>query len=552
MPPYLPKVRRNSLPTTSTTGDDNEDDPNIVLPETHYADLANEIISKANKMQSTLQDSTLVSRPHSSMTSTCSNSDYSEFSDSMISRTRTPSVCSSVQSLKQPKIYESLSDIRSFELGGSKTTAITDAIVYMIAKDNMPLSTTEKPGFIYFLNKAAPLYKIPSRKTVTSLIKNKYEVLSSLVKSKLSGIQFMTITADIWTNIVNTTSYLELADSHTSEHISDWFEKLLKDWGVSKEQVLTVVTDNVIASDELRKVCEFKLKQSVPTRWNSVYYMIEMFLLCSNHIASILITNSRGPSMLSATEIDIAREINIVLKPFEVVTKELCGEKYITGSTVIPLIHCLLKKCEKININNSVALQLKSALLENLQRRFGRMEELQNLTISTLLDPRFKTLHLNNPLETSKAIRTVRLKIIDLKTNSSDSNVSNKDSSDDDTERADSLWSFHNELVSKKASENSEDNNERMPTDLKHFLNQPTISLNENIIKFWNVHKTMYPHIAKVAEPYLSIVATSVPSERLFSKAGNIMSAKRNRLKGEKLQHLLFLSSLNLDDWHLK
>jgi len=226
--------------------------------------------------------------------------------------------------------------------------------------------------------------------------------------------------------------------------------------------------------------------------------------------------------------------------------------KYITGSTVIPLIHCLLKKCEKININNSVALQLKSALLENLQRRFGRMEELQNLTISTLLDPRFKTLHLNNPLETSKAIRTVRLKIIDLKTNPSDSNVSNKDSSDDDTERADSLWSFHNELVSKKASENSEDNNERMPTDLKHFLNQPTISLDENIIKFWNVHKTMYPHIAKVAEPYLSIVATSVPSERLFSKAGNIMSAKRNRLKGEKLQHLLFLSSLNLDDWHLK
>lgn len=280
----------------------------------------------------------------------------------------------------------------------------------------------------------------------------------------------MTITADIWTNIVNTTSYLgmtvhflntsklslenvtigilELADSHTSQHISEWFEKLLKDWGISKEQVLTVVTDNgsnilnavkktfgkekhlpcfahtlnlvtqrplnelsdvqniiskiktivtffkhsVIASDELRKVCEFKLKQSVPTRWNSVYYMIERFLLCSNHIASILNTNSRGPSMLSATEIDIAREINIVLKSFEVVTKELCGEKYITGSTVIPLIHCLLKKCEQININNSVALQLKSALLENLQRRFGRMEELQNLTISTLLDPRFKTL----------------------------------------------------------------------------------------------------------------------------------------------------------------
>jgi len=70
------------------------------------------------------------------------------------------------------------------------------------------------------------------------------------------------------------------------------------------------------------------------------------------------------------------------------------------------------------------------------------MEELQNLTIATILDGRFNTLHFNNPVASSKGIRTVRIKIIDLKTNSSDSNVSNKDSSDDDTERANSLWSF--------------------------------------------------------------------------------------------------------------
>jgi len=78
----------------------------------------------------------------------------------------------------------------------------------------------------------------------------------------------------------------------------------------------------------------------------------------------------------------------------------------------------------------------------------------------------------------------------------------------------------------KKASENSEDNNDSMPTNLTHFLNQPTIPLHENIFQFWKVHRIMYPHIAEIAEPYLSLVATSVPSERLFSKAGNIMNAK--------------------------
>lgn len=496
----------------------------------------------------------------------------------------------------------------------------------MLAKDNLPLSTTEKPGFLHFMKKAAPMYKVPSRKIVTKLVQSKYEVLSALVKSKLSNVEYITLTADIWTDIINTTSFLgmtahflnnskldlesvtigvlELAENHTSDHISEWFEKQLDEWGVQKHKVVTVVTDsganilsavkntfgvdkhlpcfahtlnlvtqrslndledvqNIIskikaivtlfkhsvnASDELRKLCDYKLKQSVPTRWNSVYFMMDRFVLCSNHIASVLINNRRGPSMLSAMEIDIAKEITCILKPFEVATKELCGENYITGSKVIPLIHCLIKKCEQVNLVNPIALQLKSALLDNLNRRFGKMEEVQMLSIATILDPRFKTLHSNNALASSKAIRTIRLKILDLKTNSSGSN---KNSSDDDTDMADSLWSFHNELVSKKASENSEESSERMPTDFKHYLNQPTIPLHENVFKFWNVHRTMYPHISKIAEPYLSLVATSVPSERLFSKAGNIMTNKRNRLKGEKLQHLLFLGSLNLVDWHI-
>jgi len=94
------------------------------------------------------------------------------------------------------------------------------------------------------------------------------------------------------------------------------------------------------------------------------------------------------------------------------------------------------------------------------------MEENEILSIATLLDPRFKTLHSNNPVAVSKAIRTIRLKILDFKTNSSGSN---KDSSDNDTEQVDNLWSFHNELVSKRASENSEENNERMPTELNIF-----------------------------------------------------------------------------------
>jgi len=90
-----------------------------------------------------------------------------------------------------------------------------------------------------------------------------------------------------------------------------------------------------------------------------------------------------------------------------------------------------------------------------------------------------------------------------------------------------------------------------MPKDLKHYLSHPTIPLGENILKYWDQNANMYPHLKKIVHPYLSVIATSVPSARLFSKAGNIMTEKRNRLKGEKLQQLLFLSSLDINDWHL-
>lgn len=56
----------------------------------------------------------------------------------------------------------------------------------MIAKDNLPLSIIEKSGFNYFTHKLAPMYKILSRKTVTNLIKNKYDVFSTIIKNKLS------------------------------------------------------------------------------------------------------------------------------------------------------------------------------------------------------------------------------------------------------------------------------------------------------------------------------------------------------------------------------
>ena len=44
-----------------------------------------------------------------------------------------------------------------------------------------------------------------------------------------------------------------------------------------------------------------------------------------------------------------------------------------------------------------------------------------------------------------------------------------------------------------------------------------------------------------MAQKYLGVVATSVPSERLFSTAGNVVTAKRSTLEPENVEKLVFL-----------
>lgn len=46
-------------------------------------------------------------------------------------------------------------------------------------------------------------------------------------------------------------------------------------------------------------------------------------------------------------------------------------------------------------------------------------------------------------------------------------------------------------------------------------------------LNWWKAREMIYPRLAKLAKKYLSIVGTSVPSERVFSKAGQVVSDLR-------------------------
>lgn len=183
---------------------------------------------------------------------------------------------------------------------------------------------------------------------------------------------------------------------------------------------------------------------------------------------------------------------------------------------------------------------------------------MHSLVISTLLDLRFKKIYFIDRIACSQAIckttsmlstvenETETEQLLPLDESTSSLNV-------EDAKSAGNIWRFHTTLVKEKYPEDQETNRNIIGVDLKNYLSQPVEDLKKcDPIKYWCNHKdTMYKKISKIAYKYMCIVDTSVPSERLFSVAGNIVTPSRNRLSGERLQKLIFLKSLEEKHWNI-
>ncbi|XP_066587634.1 E3 SUMO-protein ligase ZBED1-like [Prorops nasuta] len=515
----------------------------------------------------------------------------------------------------QPRIDCSLSTQSSFEDGGSKLE-VTNKLLFMITKDNLPYRTVEKEGFKVFIKSILPLYKIPCRKTIANLIQEKYEVLCNIIRDQLRKVVDISLTTDIWTDQLNTKSYLgltahyifdnkhksvtigvtQLYERHSAENIKKWLRIIIKEWGVNTESILVIVSDSgsnikkaikdefgpekhlpcfahalnlitskviesnnihvivkkvksivchfkksIIAADELRKVTELKLIQSVETRWNSTYEMLSRFIELSDKIGCILLQYPTAPAMINATELHIVKEFVVLLKPFQEATRIISGENYLTASKVIPIVNTLKVALIEAVPETETGKQMKELLLEEFNSRFYDIEDTMILALSTILDPRFKTVHFNSNSACSNSVNKISSALsrthLDAPAENSVTRIN-----------ATGFWSYHETLVSRIRSEEPLNVQENEISDmLRYYLIQPPVKMDTDPINFWQKNDTP---LAKLGKKYLAAIATSVPCERLFSKAGQIMTEARNRLSGDHLQQLLFLGSLSKEEWN--
>ena len=122
-----------------------------------------------------------------------------------------------------------------------KKELMDDRLERFIAWGLRPLSIVDDESFIDLMSAAEPRYKMPTRSTVTSRLKKRYDSMRLQVTQLLLLIQFCAITHDSWTSIATqsfcavTIHFLssdwkminlcletkQLPEKHTAENLAD-------------------------------------------------------------------------------------------------------------------------------------------------------------------------------------------------------------------------------------------------------------------------------------------------------------------------------------------
>ena len=395
----------------------------------------------------------------------------------------------------------------------------------------------------------------------------------------------------------------ELNENHTCNYLSNEINSVLHKWNISLSKIRCVITDNganvvaavksvvsekkhlpcfphtinlivdaalkhkpihtiilkvraiviwiknsVINSDKLRKIqlnggvpegSIKKLIMDVATRWNSVYYMLKRFLEMSRICSEILHGDYSGPQMPDGLELEIIKQLITLLQPLEFVSKESCGEQYITLSIIIPMINCLKTNIANFTTTIDCMKNVKQILEAEINRRFGKIEYCTHAAIATILDPRFKNIHFQDLQACGRAVYKLNEIIKEIMPNSNaicESEVASIKNYD--------FWQHHTRLAmdQHRKTQNKSD-------QLSLYLSTPVAPLNSCPLEQWEKLQGTYPLLYKQARGFLVVVASSVPCERLFSKAGATITKNRNRLSGKYLEKLLFLGSVPKDSF---
>ena len=293
-----------------------------------------------------------------------------------------------------------------------------------------------------------------------------------------------------------------------------------------------------------------KLLQENNTRWWSILIMMTR-IKDNMHPLMLTIAESRNRFHLILTEDeqDAISDIIDLFEPFKEAAEKLGAEKQVSISLVLPVIHYLKAHLEENVEDISMIRNMKIVMLEKLESRYSR-EQIKVLQICTLLDVRFKN---DKCVINDYDLLTDQVKKIDAEERQHENQISqqeNQVSQNENlvtvgqeintrrTKKKRLIFQYEDDVVPQETGDELYDN--AVYIEVGHYQ-KITMTGEEkektDVLTWWRNNRKLFPKLFKLVKVYLHIPATSVPSERIFSLAGYMLSSS--------IGHLLFGSKGN-------
>ncbi|CAB4070371.1 unnamed protein product [Lepeophtheirus salmonis] len=400
-------------------------------------------------------------------------------SDSPLSSPQSESVDATVP---PPILTETQKDVGSTRRAiiGEETTALKaidpstqratdEMLALMIAKDLHPYSIVEETGFRRFTKMLNP-------HLCFAYIKNSFKLYYYWTSTSFVSVTCYFI--DNYKMVSVLLKCFEIKERHTADHVSEQLLRVARDWEI-EEKVVACVSNNASIIDKAIEIIG----------WPHFF--------CFAHTLNLI--------------------------PFEEVTTEIIGERYVTASKVILLAIGLQKMTS--NIQGKITLtanvdKLVNTIKDEMSHRFYKIKSHYLLTESAALDPRFK----RKAFERREDADMVYQQLIDKA-----ENVLLPNEVLVKTEPSTSgSQAFDEEVAELETS--SRDASSDAILEVRAFVAETLISRTSDPLLWWESRRSIYPRLDKLMKKRLCIIATSVLKEGVFSKMGQIISERRNCL----------------------
>ena len=238
---------------------------------------------------------------------------------------------------------------------------------------------------------------------------------------------------------------------------------------------------------------------------------------------------------LSGSDVEIIVATSCVLGPICDMLTMLGGDKYVTGSIVLPYMKKIVSLTKVEDTDPVFIADFKNFIIKDFLQRCRDNLNFGLLKKATFLDPRFKSMKCIEEPQRAQLKKEIKLELENTIVINEQKPAGPDDSNKEQKKR---------KRLSLESDDEDEDTGDLgVDKELEKYIDDTKLAEElDPLIDFWKKKEHLYPRLSILAKKYLSVQATSSPSERTVSKLNNVVTKKRNRITPTHTNQTIFLS----------